>query len=251
LDLTILGSGTSVPSLKRGSSGYLVREKETLVLLDCGPGTLLRLLRAGASLEEITHVVFSHHHVDHCADLAPLLFTSRNPDRPRRAPLTIAASPEFLEYLADLTRLHGTWLQPSGYRLELTELAETAVRLGALEAAACRVPHIASSVAVRLTGDGGRSLVYSGDTDEGDALADLARKADLLLIESSSPDESKLAGHLTPSLAGRIAARAQPAKVVLTHFYPACEGADMMGQLRRTYGGDAVLAADGMRLEVR
>lgn len=250
MDLTILGSGTSVPSLRRGSSGYLVREKETLLLLDCGPGTLLRVLEAGASLEEITHIAFSHHHVDHCADLVPLLFTSRNPDTPRRAPLTIAASAEFLAYLADLSRLHGRWLEPSGYRLTLAEIGSEAVRLGDLEAAACRVPHIASSIAIRLAGDGGRSLVYSGDTDEGDDLAELARGTDLLLIEASSPDESKLPGHLTPSLAGKVAARAGPAKVMLTHFYPACEGADMLGQLRRTYGGDAMLAEDRMRLEI-
>jgi len=116
--------------------------------------------------------------------------------------------------------------------------------------AGCRVPHIPSSIALRLADAGGRTLVYSGDTDESDALADLARGADLLLVESSFPDEERIAGHLTPSLAGKIAARAHPRRVVLTHFYPSCERVDMLEQIRRTWDGEVALAEDQMRTQV-
>ena len=250
MDLTILGSGTSIPSLTRASPGYLVRERATLALLDCGPGTLRRLLEVGVTPEEVTHVIFSHHHVDHCADLAPLLFASRNRASPRRAPLTIAGSPEFLAYFAELSRIHGDWLEPSTYSLSLLALDSGTERLGDFEVTACRVPHIPSSIAIRLEGDGGRSLVYSGDTDPSDDLGALAGGTDILLIEASTPDGEKLPGHLTPSLAGRIASRARPGRVVLTHFYPLCESADMAGQLRREYQGEAILARDLLRLSL-
>lgn len=248
MDLTILGSGTSIPSLRRASPGYLVREGTTLALLDSGPGCLRRALEAGASPESITHVLYSHTHVDHTADLAPLLFTSHNPHAPRRTPLTIAGSRGFLDFFEKFSWIYGRWLEPEGFDLTLVEVGERPLLLGDVEVAACPVPHTPSSIALRLTGLSGRTLVYSGDTDESDALADLARGADLLLIEASFPDEERVEGHLTPALAGRIAARARPGRVVLTHFYPCCDGADMLGQLARAWDGAASMAEDLMRI---
>lgn len=250
MELTILGSGTSIPSTTRGSSGYLVRSEESLVLMDCGPGTLARIVRAGARLEEITCILVSHSHIDHTADLAPFLFASRNRTAPRTAPLIIGGSREFLDFLGRLRDLYGHWVEASGYPLDLVELTESALPLGDLKVSACRVPHIDSSVALRLEEPGGSSLVYSGDTGESEALGEFARGAGLLLLECSSPDAEALPGHLTPSGAGRIASRARPRRLVLTHFYPSCEGADLLGELRSTYSGEALLAEDGMRLTV-
>lgn len=248
MELVVLGSGTSVPSLQRGSSGYLVRSGRTLVLLDSGPGTLVRILRAGATLEEVSHVVYSHTHVDHTADLAPFLFTSRNPSAPRRSPLTIAGSAGFMEFFAGLSRLYGRWIEAATFPMTLAEIAGSPTRFGDLEIEGCPVPHIPSSIAVKLTDSAGRSLVYSGDTAESDAMADFATGASLLLIEASTPDEEPLPGHLTPSLAGRIASRARPERTVLTHFYPSCERVDMLGQLRRAWDGEAAMAEDQMRI---
>jgi ribonuclease BN (tRNA processing enzyme) len=250
LELTILGSGTSIPSLRRAPPGYLLRAGRTLALLDSGPGTLRRILRAGAGMEDVTHIFYSHTHVDHTADLVPFLFASRNPAAPRRAPLTIGGSRGFLDLFDALARAYGSWVEPDGYELTLLEIGEKPAPLGGLEVAGCPVPHIPSSIALRLTDPRGRALVYSGDTDESDALAGFASGADVLLIESSFPDEARVKGHLTPGLAGRIAAAARPGRLVLTHFYPACEGVDVMGQLRRAYGGEAAMAEDQMRIEV-
>jgi ribonuclease BN (tRNA processing enzyme) len=250
MELTILGSGTSIPSSRRGSSGYLLRSGSSLVLLDSGPGTLRRILEAGAELEELTHIFYSHNHVDHTADLVPFLFTSRNPCSPRRSPLTIAGSAGFLSLLQGLSRLYGSWIEAVSFPLELMELGSGPQRVGEFEVTSCPVPHTDSSRAVRLTGAGGRSLVYSGDTGESDDLADLASGCDLLLIESSMPDEERIPGHLTPALAGKIASKARPGRVLLTHFYPPCEKVDMLGQLWRTYDGEAALAEDLERFQV-
>jgi ribonuclease BN (tRNA processing enzyme) len=250
MELIILGSGTSVPSLKRGSSGYLVRSGATLVLLDSGPGTLQRILLAGHQLEEITHIYFSHTHVDHTADLAPLLFTSRNPGSPRRAPLTIGGSRGFLDFFGRLSALYGRWIEAATFPLDLVELTAGPRPAGSLDVSACPVPHIPSSVAIRLGGAGGRSMVYSGDTGESAALADFSRATDLLLLECSFPEDLAVEGHLTPSSAGRIASAAAPGRLVLTHFYPACEGRDLLAELRSTYHGEAVLAEDGMRIRI-
>ncbi|HZI94802.1 MAG TPA: MBL fold metallo-hydrolase, partial [Patescibacteria group bacterium] len=81
----------------------------------------------------------------------------------------------------------------------------------------------------------------------------LARAADLLLIEASTPDGTHLEGHLTPSEAGQIASLSAARRVVMTHFNPVCDGVDMLGQLRRVYDdsmGEARMAEDGMRISI-
>ena len=64
------------------------------------------------------------------------------------------------------------------------------------------------------------------------------------------PDDLKVDGHLTPSLAGDIATRANVKKLVLTHLYPECDTKDIEKECRRTYQGPLVLAEDLMRFNV-
>ena len=108
--------------------------------------------------------------------------------------------------------------------------------------------HSPQSVAFRLTGPGGQRLVYSGDTDYSEQLVDLARQADLLICESAFPENWKVQGHLTPALAGAIAARAGVRRLMLTHFYPVCDRTDIEAECRRTYDGPLILARDLMRV---
>jgi len=82
--VTILGSGTCVPSLTRSACAVLLETSGSRLLFDLGPGTMRRLLEAGVTIEEIDWIVLSHFHPDHSAELAPYLFASRYGDEPRR-----------------------------------------------------------------------------------------------------------------------------------------------------------------------
>ena len=93
-------------------------------------------------------------------------------------------------------------------------------------------------------------MVYSGDTDFSHNLVNLSRNADLLICESALPDDLKVKGHLTPSLAGEIASLANVRKLVLTHFYPECDLVDIEKQCRKTFAGPLVLAEDLMKIEL-
>ena len=73
--VTLLGTGTPTPSLKRMSSGYLVRIAGDVMLFDHGPGAYHRMMEAGVKATEVTHAVFSHLHYDHCLDYARLVLT--------------------------------------------------------------------------------------------------------------------------------------------------------------------------------
>jgi ribonuclease BN (tRNA processing enzyme) len=105
-------------------------------------------------------------------------------------------------------------------------------------------------VAYRLEDPAGKSAVYSGDTGFCEEVVQLARGANLLILEASFPDGQEVEGHLTPSQAGRMASLATVERLVLTHFYPECLATDIAAQCRKTYGGPLTLATDFLRIRV-
>jgi ribonuclease BN (tRNA processing enzyme) len=60
----------------------------------------------------------------------------------------------------------------------------------------------------------------------------------------------KTDGHLTPSYAGRMARLANIKKLVLTHFYPACDSMEITEQCRRAYAGPLILAEDLLTIQL-
>ncbi|MFZ1201463.1 MAG: MBL fold metallo-hydrolase, partial [Desulfobacterales bacterium] len=112
------------------------------------------------------------------------------------------------------------------------------------------VDHNPESLAYRITDARGRAVVYTGDSDVCENLVAIARNADLFICESSLPDAQKVDGHLTPSLAGEMATRATVGRLVLTHFYPECDEADIEKECRKTFSGPLVLARDLMRFKL-
>ncbi len=75
MEICLLGTGTPTPSLKRMSSGYLVKSDSDVILFDFGPGTYHRMMEVGVQVTDVTHIFFSHLHYDHCLDYARLLMT--------------------------------------------------------------------------------------------------------------------------------------------------------------------------------
>lgn len=254
LRVTILGSGTCVPSLTRSACSVLLESRGGKWLFDCGQGTIRRLLEAGTTIFEISHLCISHLHPDHTADLVPLLFATKYPDGARRSlPLTVAAGRGFGDFFSRLKAVYGNWIEIGEALFRIVEMSTDGPdrrEMGGLRLETAPTNHSPQSIAFRVTGPAGRSMVYSGDTDFSEPLIALARGADLLICESAFPEGHQVAGHLTPALAGRIAAAAGVGRLVLTHFYPICDRVDIEAECRRTYSGPLTLAQDLMQLEV-
>ncbi|MDX9785755.1 MAG: MBL fold metallo-hydrolase [Desulfobacterales bacterium] len=250
--ITILGSGTCVPSLARSACAVLVETGEAKILLDVGPGTMHRLLKAGLRVFEISHLFLSHFHPDHTGELVSFLFANKYPEKVLRSgPLTLVAGKGIHTFFNGLRAVYGEWIElPSPFFdiLSMDTAGANSIQFQGIRVDSMPVDHRPESLAYRITGVDGRSVVYSGDTDMSENLINLARNADVLICEAALPDALKTPGHLTPSLAGSIAARAGVKQLVLTHFYPECDRADMLGQCRKTYDGPVALAKDLMRL---
>ena len=250
--LTTLGTGTIALSGQRSCAGYLYEADEVRLLLDCGSGVTRRLAELGLAWPTITHVALTHFHIDHHGDLPTLVFACKYGILPARtAPLEVLGPAGTGDLLARLAAAYGDWLLAPGFPLTVRELApgETINLSDAVRIVAHKVPHTAESVAYSIERRG-RRIVYTGDTGVDDALATWAHGCDVMICECSLPQEMAIAEHLTPEQCGVIAGRAQPAHLVLTHFYPPVEQVDIRAAVATHFAGLVTLARDGWHFEL-
>ena len=247
--LTILGKSPSWQDRDGACSGYQVEVDERRLLLECGNGVFGKLRRHG-DYERIDDVLISHLHADHMLDLVPFAYVLTYGPRLRSEQPRLHAPPGAR---AALRRLCGAWGSETLIEkaFELTEYdpdAELAV--GALRARFRLVPHYVPSYAIGLD-DGGARLVFSGDCGPNDALVELARDAELLLIEATlaKPDLEDGA-HLTAAEAGEIGRRAGAKRLVVTHFSDMLGAAVVRASAEQAFGSPVALAAEGESHEV-
>ncbi|HZE21641.1 MAG TPA: ribonuclease Z [Desulfobaccales bacterium] len=251
MELIVIGSGTGVPSRRRGSPCLALKAAGRLVVLDLGSGSLRSLLNYGLDFSAIDILALTHLHPDHVGDLVPFLFATRySLGYTRREPFRLLAAHGFARFHELLKEAFAGWVEPPTGLMDLRELdpdSPEEVRLQGLVIKSAPTNHTEGSLAYRVEAEG-RSMVYSGDTDESDSLVELAQGVDLLVLEAANP--FKVAGHLTPSEAGRLAARTGAARLLLTHFYPPCDEVDVTALAAQGFGGEVLRAEDGLHINV-
>lgn len=268
--LQVLGSGGPELDDQRASSGYLVwHHGKARVLIDLGPGSLLRYDQSGARLENLDVILLTHLHVDHSADLPGLLkgayFTERAVDLPLYGPTgndRFPATRDFVKglfgdqpgvyrYLGDyLTGGENFRLIPHDVSAEghkpATVLDDSRFRITAIPVHHGPVPALAWRVDVA-----GQSVVISGDMN-GDwhTLETLAGGADLLVADHAIPEGATGVArqlHMPPSVIGRIAATAKVKHLVLSHRMNRSLGREAESEraIRQHYRGPLAFADDG------
>jgi len=155
-----------------------------------------------------------------------------------------------MRHFNKLRRLYGSWIEPATYPLTIKEVLSKPLYSGEMKVSSKSMAHLPGSVGYRIEWSDGRSVVISGDTGICENIVNLATGADLLVLECSFPDEKKVEGHLTPSLAGRIARESGCRRLLLTHLYPVCDQYDIFHQCRQVYSGEIILGEDLMRIKI-
>ena len=247
MELHVLGSGTALPHPRRGASGYAVVVAGRAILLECGPGSTRRWPAHGIDFESARAICVTHHHVDHCGDLAAVLFGRNVMDPPTSTPLLLAGPVGHREHLRKLRDAYSHRGLDDVYGvIEERDLTDADVfQVDDIEVLARVVNHAPGALGFRVE-HGDRILAFSGDSGPCDALVDLCRGADLALLECSYPASRATTKHLNARTAAEVAVAAELERVVLTHFYPACDEVDIAAEVRAAgYTGDLVLARDG------
>lgn len=251
MQAVIIGSGGAIPQPDRTPCSVWVTAAGKNLVFDLGPGVLSRLAAEGLAHDQIEAILISHFHMDHTLDLWAYFFAAQIPGFPITGPVMLVAPPGLSKLEEGLRAAYGHWAAPppgliDRVRVEPARPASRELFPG-LTLAHGPASHKPESTAYRLEADG-RSLVYTGDTGPSDELIALAAGADVLITECSFPDDKPLEGHLTPTLAGRLAARAKVGRLVLTHLYPPTDGQDLVTPAEKAFGGPVMVAHDGLRL---
>ena len=71
--VTILGSNSAIPTIKRNPTAQLVNHNERLFLIDCAEGTQIQLRKYRIKIQRISHIFISHLHGDHFFGLIGLI----------------------------------------------------------------------------------------------------------------------------------------------------------------------------------
>ncbi|MFY9574366.1 MAG: MBL fold metallo-hydrolase [Blastocatellia bacterium] len=251
MKLTILGSGTVVPSETRNSAGYFVELPDARIMLDCGAGTVHALARYALPWEQMTHLFVSHFHVDHVGELASLFFAFRYGIKTNRTePLTILGPLGLNRVIDGLKMAFGATLLETKFPVSLRMLAPgDRVELGPDSVlTVAKTPHTSESLAVRIE-SAGRTLCYTGDTAYDDELARFFSKADILVSECSFREPRPGVPHLSVSEAARLATRAGVARLIVTHFYFDVNETELKEELAREFAGEVMIGRDGLSVE--
>lgn len=238
--MTLLGTGSPLPSPDRAGPATLVRAGDANILVDCGRGVVMRLAAAGLVPAGLSAVLLTHLHSDHITDLNDIV-TSHWLMAPTGRTLPVFGPPgavrvvdAVLEMLAldqdYRIRHHADLDQPPAVdTIEVepgTEISVAGVTVKVYE-----TDHrpVAPTVGYRLE-RGGRAVALAGDTVPCPGLDEMCRDADIYVQTVIRADlvraipnprlQDIIDYHSTVEQAGQTAARAGVGTLVLTHCVP-------------------------------
>jgi ribonuclease BN (tRNA processing enzyme) len=235
VELTVLGCSGSYGAPAGGAcSGYLVRGGDAVIWMDCGNGSFTNL-QQHVNPAELTAVVITHGHPDHCVDIYGLHVLNKYGIE--RSCLPVYA-PEGVE--KTLEGLVGDWTDTFDWQL----IGDgDAVGVGDAKLRFARTDHPLPTMAIDVALDGKR-LVYTSDTGPGWSVETFEPGADLVLSEATyQHDDIRVPIHLSARQAGEAARAARARRLMLTHLWPTLDPVASVEEGSDAFGKAVALAA--------
>jgi ribonuclease BN (tRNA processing enzyme) len=281
------------PDLQRAQSSNVLITNGVAYVIDAGDGVSRRLIRLGVNFRDVGNIFITHPHSDHTAGLGPLMMWLYDRGDPTKVvgiygPPGTAASVQgliqFVNVNAEIRISDGTKTIPATKLFSSKDADEGLVfqdeniKVTAAENTHFHFPAGSpgykkyKSYAYRFDATD-RSVVFTGDTGPSDAIAQLAKGADLLISEVTNPVDEYVAEeikagrwrqrnseeqknsirhhieeHLLPEDLGKMAARANVKTVVMTHVQPSPNNdySRYVEEVRKYYSGQVFVATDLM-----
>lgn len=257
MKITILGTGTFYVNNLRSGPSYLLEVDNKKILIDCGPGTLIRLSELGVNLKEIDYIFLTHFHSDHTSDLFAFQMNFRLEEffgdgSDYKTPIIFGPKgvKEFTKKLSEVYELPAF---DNYSKIEYREYKEL-IELDKLKVKPFKVDHTAfgkkaKAYALRFEIDN-KSVVFSGDGIKCKGFEKATKQTDLFICDTSCSKGTGNLAHMDTYDIGEICQKSQVKKVVLTHFYPNTKDIDLVSEVKEKYDGEIIMGSDFMELEV-
>src|SRR5699024_3862605 len=212
MKITIVGMWNSFPKNNEATSGYLLEKDGFTVLIDTGSGIAAHV-QDYIGIHDIHHIILTHYHHDHAADVAAFMLARRLAGR--------------FNHRSQHLNLYGP---DSGAAVKLLKQAKysnfhtirknSKFEIGPFKFDFHRTAHPVETYAVRAVDDSGSTLVYTSDSSYNAGLIRFAFGADLLLTDCSFYEgfDARSEGHMNAGEAGRLAAKSDAGLTILTNL---------------------------------
>ena len=274
--VTLLGTGSPAPVMRRFGPGVLVQAGGKTLLIDCGRGTTQRLMQSGLRLGQVDALFLTHLHSDHIVGIPDLWLTGwlEANYAQRKGPFVVygpAGTQGMMDGLLKAydwdiqARIADQDLKPANIRAVVSEFKPGVIYdQGGVKLTAIEVDHgelLKPAFGFRVDYDG-RSVTISGDTRFSENLIDKGMGTDLLIHQVAAVQEALLASpvfkvilshHTRPEEAGTVFNRVKPKLAVYYHFVllgtpaiPAVTEKEVLEMTRKTYSGPLLIGEDLM-----
>jgi len=255
MHVTFLGTGSAMPAPNRAQTGLLLERDDRRLLVDCGSGVLRRLTNTDVGYEGVGTVLLTHHHLDHVADLLPLIKARWLAGEEFLQVFGPTGTKELLDGLLDV---HEYLDGRCDLAVREVSPGET-FTAGGFDVTARETRHSKPGHAYRFApaesdvaaADG--PFTFSGDSEAFGGLARFADGSRVLAHDCSFPDGVDVSNHPNPTALGEALAGSDVDHLYLTHLYPITGGEEeAMAESVTAAGfdGDVGVAEDGLRFEL-
>ena len=247
------GTSAAVPSTNRGFAciGLFDQSRDDLTLLDCGDGSIRRLLENKVDVLSISNILISHCHSDHLSGLTQIIETMGI--RLRTTTLNVYGPRGLAEYFFLVQKITNVAANRK-FEIKVNEVE----RGQRFHVSGCSVEpfmmeHTVPALGYRVVGKD-FTLAYTGDTEPCTGSRELAKNVDLLIHEATflerDVDRARRSKHSTAKEAAATASYASARKLVLTHVNEAHETEEeMLNEALGIYPG-VLVARDGLELQL-
>ena len=282
----ILGAGTPTPTSDRFGSSFALTIGADQILIDCGPATTHKLVKAGLWPTNIDYLFFTHHHFDHDIDYPCFLLCRWDQSIGQENELQVYG-PTLTEkitrgILDEKTGLFAhDWIARVNHPLsqqvyvnrggtlprkpplvKATDITPgPVVSTESWEAIAAPAEHVQpylDSLAYRFNTPNG-SIVFTGDTQPCKSVVDLAKDADMMLCmcwdeQSTMENNGENIGQCGTEGAAKMAQAAKVKQLVLVHIGPTLSKKTTeetsIHHIKKFYDGEIIYSHELMQIQL-